>query len=375
MSTDFTGVTFAKQKVTPADDAIVRRAILPDGILTGCALSYSGSTLTMAAGQLMVCGRQIKHPSAQNWAVSEATSGYARLLLTIDLTRTASKETFDQVVDTIEYATSADGFSELEQSDINSAGTKYQIAVCVVSLGTGGITGIVEKIEKSEAVASKPYAVIGVTYPSGSTCTCTNGTKTLTAKDTSGKAMFVIPAAGTWTVKAVKGSQTTSKAVSISTEGQVATVTLSFELVLFRNGAYQNIGSFNNATITSGNLVMAASGNDGSGGAIHRTFVTDVKLDLTNYKTLTFSLAEFTINSAYAAYRKVWFGVCSDTIGWQAIPADSNVKAKTVLTNTDQGTDKTVTVDISALTGSFYVFVYEDVFGSTTVSNKSIIIN
>ena len=149
MSTNFTGVTFAKQKVTPADDAIVRRAILPDGILTGCALSYSGSTLTMAAGQLMVCGRQIKHPSAQNWAVSDATSGYARLLLTIDLTRTASKETFDQVVDTIEYATSADGFSELEQADINSAGTKYQIAVCVVSLGTGGITGIIEELDKS----------------------------------------------------------------------------------------------------------------------------------------------------------------------------------------------------------------------------------
>ena len=238
MSTDFTGVTFAKQKVTPADDAIVRRAILPDGILTGCALSYSGSTLTMAAGQLMVCGRQIKHPSAQNWAVSDATSGYARLLLTIDLTRTASKETFDQVVDTIEYATSADGFSELEQADINSAGTKYQIAVCVVSLGTGGITGIVEEIEKSEASAGKLFAVIGVTYPAGSTCTCTNGSKTLTAKDTSGKAIFVIPSAGTWTVKAAKGSQSKSVAVKITTEGQVETVALSFALDVYNAGTF-----------------------------------------------------------------------------------------------------------------------------------------
>ena len=33
-----------------------------------------------------------------------------------------------------------------------------------------------------------PYAVIGVTYPSGSVCTCTNGTLTLTAKGTGGKA-------------------------------------------------------------------------------------------------------------------------------------------------------------------------------------------
>ena len=81
-----------------------------------------------------------------------------------------------------------------------------------------------------------PYAVIGVTYPSGATCTCTNGSKTLTAKDTTGKALFVIPSAGTWTVKAVKGSKSKSKAVSITAEGQVKTVTLAYELVLFNNG-------------------------------------------------------------------------------------------------------------------------------------------
>ena len=94
------------------------------------------------------------------------------------------------------------------------------------------------------------------------------------------------------------------------------------ELVLFKNGAYQNIESFNNATITNGNLVMTASGNDGAGGAIHRTFVTDIKLDLTNYKTLTFSLAEFTINSTYPTSRKVWLGVSSNTIAWQRTMSD-----------------------------------------------------
>lgn len=148
---NFTGVTFAQQKVTPSDDAIVRRAMLADGVLSGCELSYSGSTLTMAAGHLMVCGRQIRHPASQNWAVVDATSGYARLLLTIDLTLTATKDAFEQVVDSIEYATSADGFPELEQTDINVAGTRYQIEVCVVSLGTGGISGIVSKLEKCEA--------------------------------------------------------------------------------------------------------------------------------------------------------------------------------------------------------------------------------
>lgn len=151
MSTNFSGVTFAQQRVTPIDDAIIRRAILPDGILTGCRLSYSGSTLTMAAGQMVICGRQIRHAASQNWAVVGATSGYARLLLTIDLTRTATKEVFDQVVDTIEYASSLDGFLALEQADINAAGTKYQVPICVVSLGAGGITGIVSQLEPASS--------------------------------------------------------------------------------------------------------------------------------------------------------------------------------------------------------------------------------
>lgn len=83
-----------------------------------------------------------------------------------------------------------------------------------------------------------PYAAIGVTYPSGSVCTCTNGTLTLTAKGTGGKAIFVIPSAGTWTVTAVSGSKSTSKAVSITAEGQVETVELFYPLVIYEAGVF-----------------------------------------------------------------------------------------------------------------------------------------
>lgn len=167
MSSNFTGITFPKQRVAPSDDAIIRRAILPDGILTGCDISYSGSTLTMAAGQLMICGRQVRHPSSQNWAVVDATSGYARLLLTIDTTRTSTKNVFDQVLDTIEYASSEDGFPDLETADINVSGTRYQVAACVVSLGAGGITGIKSQLEKSAVDgAGVNFKVVGgVTQP------------------------------------------------------------------------------------------------------------------------------------------------------------------------------------------------------------------
>lgn len=154
MSDKFTGVTFAEQRVTPSNDASVRRALMSDGILTGCAVTYVGTTLTMAAGQLMICGRQILHPSTQNWPISEATSGYARVVLTIDLTRTSTKETFDQVNSTIEYATAETGFRSLTQSDINASGTVYEVVLCVVALGTGGITSIISQLGQCSGTGS-----------------------------------------------------------------------------------------------------------------------------------------------------------------------------------------------------------------------------
>lgn len=152
MSNNFSGVTFENQKVTPAYDAIIRQIALTDGTLTGCAISYTGSTLTMAAGQLMICGRQIVHPTSQNWAVADATTGYARLVITIDLTRASTKDTFDQVTTEIQYATSATGFVALQQDDINTSGSKYQIVACVLYLGASGIVGIAGKLKQSTVV-------------------------------------------------------------------------------------------------------------------------------------------------------------------------------------------------------------------------------
>lgn len=106
-----------------------------------------------------------------------------------------------------------------------------------------GVTAHDKKGEKITGTfkAADPYAIIGVTYPSESICTCTNGTLTLTAKGTGGKAMFVIPSAGTWTVKAVKGSQSASRAVSITFEGQVETVELPFARLIFKNGVFTEV--------------------------------------------------------------------------------------------------------------------------------------
>ena len=403
MSANFTGVTFPNQTVTPANDAVIRRAIFDDGILTGCDLSYSGSTLTMTAGQLMICGRQIIHPSSQNWAVTEATSGYARLVLTIDVTRTSTKDTFDQVVDEIQYATDANGFADLTTADINATGTRYQVAVCVVSLGPGGITGIASKLDVTEgggaggnlkvialagvavtvtngskvkqkvadaagvamftgletgawtvtlpADVSPPTrtvdidvdyvvviayfsATINITYPAGSTCTCSDGTTTLSAPDTSGTWTCIVPNAGTWTVTSTSGAETDSKAVTITTDGQSTSVELSYALFLFKPNAPSDIIAGEWEIPGSGTVTAEAELTVNSVNAYNnnRSFPARTKgqIDLTEYSTL-----QATCKASGGSNTKL------------EVYSGSSVVASTAI-----GTDlTTVTVDISALSG------------------------
>lgn len=91
-------------------------------------------------------------------------------------------------------------------------------------------------VGKTNVAGTKLFAAIGVTYPAGSTLTCTNGTSTLTAKTTSGQWAFAIPEAGTWTVTATDGSNSKSQSVSINSEGQFESVELSYALVIIENG-------------------------------------------------------------------------------------------------------------------------------------------
>lgn len=150
MSDYFQGVTFEQQLVTPADDAALNAAILPDGVIYGCAISYSGTTLTMNSGLLLIAGRVIRHTAAQAWNISEESSGLARVVLTIDLSKPSSEDSFEQVFTSVEYSASLTGFPVLEKSSINIDGTRYQTELCVVTLGSGRITGITQKLQTSE---------------------------------------------------------------------------------------------------------------------------------------------------------------------------------------------------------------------------------
>ena len=236
--------------------------------------------------------------------------------------------------------------SATKQLPVQAAKTVIPSASVQTAVGEGVFTtGIV--------TVAAVYAVIDVTYPSGSVCTCSNGSVTLTAKDTTGKAIFVIPSAGTWTVTAVSGSKSTSKAVSITAEGQVETVELTYGLYIFKNGS----GLTSGYSIKSNSIISAPTvsgdtiswpGNSSSGGV---AFYIDPAVALSGYTKLCF---DFECSYNYGGNYGMGFGVGTDAAASTTIN-NTNWTAK--VTSTAQGTiaRNTVQCDISALTDSEYI--------------------
>lgn len=152
---------------------------------------------------------------------------------------------------------------------------------------------------------AKVFAVISVTYSEGNVCTCTDGTKTLKLKDTSGQGFFLIPYAGTWIVTATDGTNTKSESVEITSEGQSVSVELSYwDGTLFKNGEqYTDITggwSHNDSAIvgygiglkgslTSDAMKITCSGDSGA-----CFWHTVNKIDLTEFSQLVVTFKSIT---------------------------------------------------------------------------------
>lgn len=152
---DFSGAFFSGRPLPAKPLGAFARAAVPDGVLSGCELSHTGFTLTVAAGVLIACGRVFTLPEAKQIVLSDATSGYARVIVQIDLTGTSTTTEFDQVSFVTQYAASADGFAALTQDDINIAGTVYQMELCVATLSAGGIDSVTGSVRTALAEAGR----------------------------------------------------------------------------------------------------------------------------------------------------------------------------------------------------------------------------
>ena len=131
------------------------------------------------------------------------------------------------------------------KTKIKNSGTTGVVVFKGLSTGTWTLT-----ITDGSQTSSKPVVVttdystviaffaatINITYPAGSTCTCSDGTTTLSAPDTSGTWVCTVPNAGTWTVSSTDGDRSKSADVVITTDGQTESVTLQYITYLFNNG-------------------------------------------------------------------------------------------------------------------------------------------
>lgn len=177
-------------------------------------------------------------------------------------------------------------------------------------------------------------ATINITYPAGSTCTCSDGTTTLSAPDTSGTWACIVPNAGTWTVTSTSGAETDSKTVTITTDGQSISVELSYALFLFKPNAPSDIiaGEWEmpgNSTVTAEAELVVKSVNNYNGNR-DISARTKGQIDLTEYSTL-----QATCKASGGSDTKLEVYSGSSVVASAAIG--------TSLT--------TVTVDISALSG------------------------
>lgn len=176
------------------------------------------------------------------------------------------------------------------------------------------IENLTEQIKlalEGKAAGSKIFAAIGVTYPAGSTLTCTNGIKTFTAepKDkTNSKWVFGIPEPETlpevWTITATDGLNTRSQNIGIMVEGQWTSIELTFANNLYTSEVtsgwklQERIDSSGTASISSGKMILDGDMDYGGAANLYTYFYYyDTLVECSANKILNIEVTEFTASA------------------------------------------------------------------------------
>ena len=207
-------------------------------------------------------------------------------------------------------------------------------------------------------------ATSSITYPAGSICTVSNYKKTWTAPNTSGSWTFKANEVGVYTVKSVSGSKSKEKEVLITTKGQVETVVLAYELVIYSAGSFgknadgttfnaKNSDDNNASSITKNSAYMLWK----CGANAYCMFYISPKASCAGYKTLNISVtnASMTIDTDETGKGK--WGLSNST----------NVKGTgfVAVTNFSKFSgSKTLTLDVSNVGATEYYVAMQ--FGTPT---------
>ena len=212
---------------------------------------------------------------------------------------------------------------------------------------------------------TKLFAAIGVTYPAGSTVTCTNGTSTLKAKTTTGQWVFAIPKPGTWTVTSTDGTSSKSQSVEISARGQNERLTLSYELLLFDGGALVGwspmVKNSQNDSCSIGSSIICSRKQGVSLSYTGALAYTSEAVSLENYKSLKVRFRSVSGLSAHIGLHSMNNSALSDRDVY------TNWAASRECSVAEFGGGGTAELDISACSGSELCVV----LGLSAVKNET----
>lgn len=231
------------------------------------------------------------------------------------------------------------------KSKIKNSGTSGVVVFKGLASGTWTVTITGDgKTAQKNVVVTTDYstviaffaATINITYPAGSTCTCSDGTTTLSAPDTSGSWTCIVYNAGTWTVSSTDGDKSKSADVVITTDGQTESVTLQYITYLFKDGeTYDSLTGGWNGTFNAEKQALQLSAAAGKTNFAY----PKSKIDLTNYDTVSAVVTENVgASSEFSLY-------ITGAIGQSAV-ASATLGA---------GAATRVDLDVSSVTGSYYV--------------------
>lgn len=202
-------------------------------------------------------------------------------------------------------------------------------------------------------------AYINITYPANSTCTVkTSGGVTVASNSNTGTSTktwkATVGATGTYTITATStsdSSKTKSTTVSITADGQSKSVTLKYETYYYNRGdkctavtgGWSKTGTGGSLTFGSASMTLVANSFQNPTDAS-----TTNKVSLANIKTLYFSVKSATTYGTAGSPR---VGVATtnnpksnDASQWSA---SKTLSASSAFT--------TVSIDVSGLTGSYYI--------------------
>ncbi len=233
------------------------------------------------------------------------------------------------------------------KSKIKNSGTSGVVVFKGLASGTWTVTITGDgKTAQKNVVVTTDYstmiaffaATINITYPAGSTCTCSDGTTTLSAPDTSGTWACIVPNAGTWTVSSTDGDKSKSADVVITTDGQTESVTLIYITYLFKDGeTYDSLTGGWQGTVNAEKQALQLIVQAGKTQNVY----TKSKVDMTDYSTIS---VKTDANVPYVSLSLI----IEDSI------AASKPVAKAEL---DTASDE-VSLDISNITGSHFIRLY-----------------